>query len=220
MPEQTNQDKDAYLLTVGDVFFCIKKTKDTTTTAPIYDTKVYRKTIAKKVQVKGNGKSTPIHASGVLIGTVAMESSEEISMDHIGLPTILLDELSGLVAKNGITFTDADAHETAEFAWGFIALRSDGVTDAMWFPNCSLSPATELSYETSEDEFKEQDVSMSITANGLRIARADGKHTLFTKYSSQRDTTMTVDQFMAQPIFDEAGITAAGTPGTPVGGAQ
>lgn len=214
-PTNANKDTDAYVLTVGDVFFCVKTTKDTTTSAPEYDEKVYRKTIAKKIEVKGNGKSTPIYASGVLIGTVSMENSEEISMDHIGLPTALLDQLSGQTDTNGVTFTDSDAHEATEFAWGFIAQRSNGVTDAMWFPNCSLSPATELSYETSEDEFKEQDVSMSIVANGLRIARSNGKHTLFTKYSNQRDTTMTVDQFMAQPIFDEAGATAAGTTTNP-----
>ncbi len=207
---QTNQDIDAYLLTVRDIFLAMKTTKDTTSTAPVFENEVYRKTIAKKIEVKGNGKSTPIYASGVNIATVNMENSEEISMDHIGLPTILLDKLSGLTATNGVTFNDSDAGEATEFAFGFIAERSDGVMDAMWFPNCTLSPATELSYETSEDEFKEQDVSMSIVASGLRKARSNGKHTIFSKYSSQRVTTISVEDFMKQPVYDESQIATLG----------
>ncbi|MCW3778511.1 phage tail protein [Levilactobacillus namurensis] len=205
---QSNQDKDAYTLTLGDIFFVPMTTPGTSATAPVYDKTVYRKTIGKKVEVKGNGKSTPLYASGVLLAQVNQETSEEISMDHIGLPTVLLDKLTAVTANNGVSFATADATTPAEFAFGFIAKQSDGVDDAMWFPRCSVSSATELSYETSEDEFKEQDVSMTINASGL----LSGDHIIFSKYSSQRDTTLTVEDFMKQVVYDKGQIATLGKP--------
>ncbi|KRK38982.1 Ig-like domain-containing protein [Loigolactobacillus bifermentans] len=212
----TKADKDAYLLTVRDVFFCPKILKETTSTLPEYSEDVYRKTIAKKIEVKGNGKTVSIYASGVLIGTVAMENQEEISMDHIGIATKVLDAISQVAAENGISVGIGDATELPEFAWGFVAERSDGVMDAMWFPSCTLSPATELSYETSEDEFKEQDVSMSIIAGPLRYAMPDGHHALYFKYSNQRDTTLLVDDFMSQVVYDVSQIASLKSDAAPV----
>lgn len=212
-PTNDKANKDAYLLTVRDIFFAKKVTKETASELPEYATEVYRKTIAKKIEVKGNGKTTPIYASGVLIGTVAMENSEEISMDHIGIATKVLDDITDAAVKNGVSVGVADATELPEFAWGFIAERSDGVMDAMWFPSCTLSPATELSYETSEDEFKEQDVSMALVAGPLRKAMADGHHALFFKYSNQRETTLTVEDFMKQVVYDIDQIDKIGTAG-------
>lgn len=215
--ENPKKEKDAYLVTIGDILFAMKTTKETTNTLPEYAEEVYRRTIGKKIEVKGNGKTTPIFASGVQIGTVAMENSEEISMDHVGIATYILDQLSGVIAENGISFGFADAGELVEFAFGFIAQKSDGIQDAMWFPSVTLDPATALSYETSEDEFKEQDVSMSLIASGLRnaIKTGDnaGKHVIYTKYSNQRDTTLTIEDFVKQVVYDESQITTLGTSG-------
>lgn len=207
---QTNKDKDAYTLTLGDIFFAPMTTPGTSSTAPVYSDQIFRKTIGKKVEVKGNGKSTPLYASGVLLAQVNQETEEEISMDHIGLPTGLLDQVTATTPNNGVSFASADATTPAEFGFGFIAKRSDGVNDAMWFPRCVVSPATELSYETSEDEFKEQDVSMTIQASGL----LHGDHVMYSKYSSQRETTLTVEDFMKQVVFDKSQIATLGTPVT------
>ena len=205
-----NQNKDAYTLTLGDIFFAPIVTPGTSDTAPVYDKDIYRKTIGKKVEVKGNGKSTPIYASGVLLAQVNQETTEEISMDHIGLATGVLDKITAVVAENGVSFASTNASKPAEFGFGFIAKKSDGVDDAMWFPRCVLSPATELSYETSEDDFKEQDVSMTINASGL----LSGDHIIWSKFSNQRETTLTVEDFMKQVIYDKSQVADLGKPVT------
>ena len=202
-------EKDSYMLTIRDVYFVDKLTKETTTEKPVYDTgNVYRKTVAKKMEVKGNGKSTPLYASGVLIATVTQETEEDLSFDYLGLATKVLDMLTGTTAENGVSFVHSDAGEAHEFAFGFTAEKSDGVLDAMWFPSTTIDPKTELSYSTSEDEFKEQDVSLAMVASGLRIADEDGGHVIYSKFSNQRDTTATVDDFMKQVVYDKASAAA------------
>lgn len=204
-------ERDAFLLTVGDVFFADIVTPGTSTTAPEYGDTVYRKTIAKKVEMKGNGKSTAIYASGTLVATVNQENGIEISMDMIGLSTGVLDMISGVTRNKGVAFTSADATTAKEFAFGLTAKKSDGIEEAMWFPRCSLSPATELSYETSEDEFKEQDVSVTIEASGL----LNGDHIITTKLSNQVDDSLTVDDFMKAPIYDKSQLDALNSASTP-----
>lgn len=219
MADNALKEKDAYLLTLSDIFFAPITTPGTATTAPEYDTNIYRKQIGKKVEVKGNGKATEIYASGVKVATVNQETNIETTMDYIGLATYVLDLISGAKATNGVSFASSDAGVATEFGFGFTARKSDGVMDGYWFPRTTLAPATELSYETSEDEFKEQDVSMTLQSTGLLNPASDGRHIIFAKYSNQRETTLTLDDFMKQVVYDESQLaTLVGSGTTPAAG--
>jgi len=196
--ENSKANIDAYTITIRDLYFAMKTTKETTNSPAVYSDEIIRASIAKKLSVKGNGKVTDLWASGIKIASVNQETSEEISIDHTGLRTSVLDQLTGALAENGISFATSDAVEAPEFAMGFVAEKSNGVMDAMWFPNCTVDPATVVEYDTGEDEFKEQDPSMTVQASGLR-----DNHALYAKYSNQRETTLTVDDFMKQVVFNK-----------------
>lgn len=192
-----------YQIGVGDLLVAMKDTKDTTSTAPSYNTKIWRLTNAKKIKIKGNGKATDIYASNVKIATVAQETSQEISLDHIGFPVALLDQMYGQTATKGVTLATAEAKELPEFAFGFIAPKSDGQNDAYWFPSCTLDPALSDDYETGEDTFKEQDPSMTINTAGLRNNKV-----IYTKFSSVRDGAMTINDFTKAVIYDASQLVA------------
>ncbi|MFT9372423.1 major tail protein [Liquorilactobacillus hordei] len=204
MAETASKASDIqYQIGVGDLLVAMKDTKDTTGVAPVYDTKIWRLSNAKKIKIKGNGKATDIFASNVKIATVAQETSQEISLDHIGFPVALLDQMYGQTATKGVTLATAEAKELPEFAFGFIAPKSDGQNDAYWFPNCTLDPALSDDYETGEDTFKEQDPSMTINTAGLRNNKV-----IYTKFSSVRDGAMTIDDFTKEVIYDASQLAA------------
>ncbi|MFT9269699.1 MAG: major tail protein [Liquorilactobacillus nagelii] len=205
MTETASKANDIqYSVGVGDLLVAMKDTKDTTSTNPEYNTKIWRLSNAKKIKIKGNGKATDIYASNIKIATVTQETSQEISLDHIGFPIALLDQLYGQTANKGVTLATADAKEMPEFAFGFIAPKSDGQNDAYWFPSCTLDPALSDEYDTSEDTFKEQDPSMTINTAGLR-----NNHVIYTKFSSVRDGAMTIDDFVKEVIYDASQLKTA-----------
>lgn len=204
MAETASKASDIqYQIGVGDLLVALKTTKDTTGVAPVYDTKIWRLSNAKKIKIKGNGKVTDIFASNVKIATVAQETSQEISLDHIGFPVALLDQMYGQTATKGVTLATAEAKELPEFAFGFIAPKSDGQNDAYWFPSCTLDPALSDDYETGEDTFKEQDPSMTINTAGLRNNKV-----IYTKFSSVRDGAMTINDFTKAVIYDASQLVA------------
>lgn len=190
-----------YNVGVDDLLIVFKTTKETSATEPVYDPTVYRLPNIKKIGVKGNGKAAEIYGSSKLFAKVVQETQHELSLTHIGMPINIYDKMTGNDIKKGVAFSKTIAHEFPEFAVGIIANRSDGVKDVVWYPNCSLDAATTSDYETAEEAFKEQDGSLTITANGLRNSGI-----IYSHFNSAREIVdgLTYETFITQPVFSEA----------------
>ncbi len=190
-----------YDVGVDDLLIAFKTTKETSTTDPVYETQIYRLPNIKKMGVKGNGKAVEIYGSSKLFAKVVQETQHELSLTHIGMPINVYDKMTGNTIKKGVAFAKSKAHEFPEFAVGILANRSDDVKDVIWYPNCSLDPATTMDYETAEDAFKESDGSLTITANGLRNSSI-----IYSHFNSAREIVdgLTYETFIAQPVFSEA----------------
>lgn len=198
-------------LTIGDLFFAKKITKETTTTPPEYDTDVTRIPNIKKIAFKGNGKSVDVYASGKKFGTIAQETSIEVTHTHIGMPVAVLDAMKDVIAAHGVEFGTTEAKSLSEFAIGFDTILSNGVHDGMWLPSCTLDPALNDSHETSEDGFKEVNPELTYNAGGLR-----NSNVYYARYNSARDSAdISIEDFFKQVIFSPeqletvAGATAA-----------
>lgn len=198
-----------YDVGVDDLLIAFKTTKETSTTDPVYETQIYRLPNIKKMGVKGNGKAVEIYGSSKLFAKVVQETQHELSLTHIGMPINVYDKMTGNTIKKGVAFAKSKAHEFPEFAVGILANRSDDVKDVIWYPNCSLDPATTMDYETAEDTFKESDGSLTITANGLRNSGI-----IYSHFNSAREIVdgLTYETFIAQPVFSEAQLDTLTAP--------
>lgn len=198
-------DEVQYSVGIDDLLICMKTTRETSTAAPTYDTKIWRIPNVKKIGVKGNGKTQELWASNKLFAKVIQETQHVLTISHIGLPTNLMDQMTGASITKGTSFGTTDAHEYPEFALGILAPKSDNVMDAIWYPSCTIDAATQEDYETQEEAFKENDYSIEIDANGLRNNKI-----LFSKFSNARTQTdgMDVDTFIKQPIYDPTQIAS------------
>ena len=200
-PTTNTPENMPYDFGIDDAFIVPITTPGTSTTAPVYGDTIYRLAVISKLSVKGNGKTTEKWASNKLIARPSKTTQHTLGLDEVGIPTIVLDEISGNVTKHGVHFGKTTAVELPEFAFGFIAPQSDGRKNAFWYPRVSLDPATELSYETQTDELAINDVSISMIANGLV-----NNEVLWADYKSAREdaTDLTIDQFMSQVVYDES----------------
>ena len=198
-----------YDVGVDDLLIAFKTTKETSTTDPVYETQIYRLPNIKKMGVKGNGKAVEIYGSSKLFAKVVQETQHELSLTHIGMPINIYDKMTGNTIKKGVAFAKSKAHEFPEFAVGILANRSDDVKDVIWYPNCSLDPATTMDYETAEEVFKENDGSLAITANGLRNSGI-----IYSHFNSAREIVdgLTYETFIAQPVFSEAQLDTLTAP--------
>lgn len=202
-------DQIQYDVGVDDLFIAFKTTKENSTSDPVFETEIHRLSNVKKMGVKGNGKAVEIWGSSKLFAKVSQETQHELSLTHIGMPINVYDKMTGNKIKKGVAFGTSSAHEFPEFALGILANRSDDVKDAIWYPNCSLDPATAMSYETAEEAFKEQDGSLTITANGLRNSGI-----IYSHFNSAREIVdgLKYDTFIKQPVYSEAQLDTLTSP--------
>ncbi|MDN6090234.1 MAG: phage tail protein [Lacticaseibacillus paracasei] len=198
MPDTPSRANDIELeLTIGDMFFAMKKQNETASTDPVFDTSVIRIPNIKKIAFKGNGKSNDIYASGKKFGTITQETSIEVTHTHIGMPIAVLDAMKGIAAKHGVEFGSTLAQSMPEFAIGFDTWLANGQHDGIWLTSCTLNPAVNETHATSEESFKEVNPDVVYNAGGLRNSSI-----YYSRYNSARDSAdLTVDDFFKQVIF-------------------
>jgi phi13 family phage major tail protein len=211
-----------YPIGISDLFICMIKTKGSSSIPPVYDTKIWRQPVISKLKVKGNGKTVEKWASNKLFIRVNRQTQHELSLDYVGLPVALLDQMRGNKVVNGVGFGTGDPIAAPEFAVGYIAPNSDGVDTAYWYPRASLDAAVETDYETAKEDLEINDVSVTIQASTLQ-----NNNLLWTDLNTARamDKALTAEQFMSAVIADEsdlqkliAGLAPETPPTTPVEG--
>lgn len=200
--------KTLYFEGIDDIFFVPMTTPDAPNVKPVYDeVAIERLPIAVKLSVKGNGSEKKKWASSKIFRRMSKETEHELGLDHVGMPTDLLDKLKGLTPNKGVVFNKAEAKEMPYFAFGFIGRIEGGNRMAVWYPRVQLSNATDLEYETAEDEDDIKDVKLAMVASP----------TLYNNViNSSLDSTRTgvgnatVEEFIAQVIYEEEQLTLMG----------
>ncbi|MCT3124730.1 major tail protein [Lactococcus lactis] len=188
-----------YFEGLDDILIAMMTTKETVSTAPQYG-EIVRLPIATKLKVKGNGSELEKWASSKMFRRVSRETKHELGLDHVGIPIELMDQIKGLIAKNGVTFGKNNARELPYFAFGFIGNVEGGGKKAVWYPKTQLSIVVDEEYATAEEETKIDDVTANLVATGLL-----NNGVMYSSFDSNRDSALgvSVDKFISEPIFDE-----------------
>ncbi|MDT2895517.1 major tail protein [Lactococcus lactis] len=202
-----------YFEGLDDILIAMMTKKDTVSTAPQYG-EIVRLPIATKLKVKGNGSELEKWASSKMFRRVSRETKHELGLDHVGIPIELMDQIKGLVAKNGVTFGKNNARELPYFAFGFIGNVEGGGKKVVWYPKTQLSIVVDEEYATAEEDTKIDDVTANLVATGLL-----NNGVMYSSYDSNRDSALgvSVDKFIKQPVYDETQwdeIVASDTGGT------
>lgn len=188
-----------YFEGLDDILIAMMTTADGVGVEPVY-AEIIRLPIATKLALKGNGSALEKWASSKMFRRVSRETKHEIGLDHVGIPIDVMDELKGLVAESGVTFSKNTAREFPYFAFGFIGNVENGGKKAVWYPNTQLSNVIDEEYATAEDETKIDDVTANLIATGLKF-----NNVMYASFDSNRDgaSLELFNKFIAQPIYDE-----------------
>ncbi|MDT2904267.1 major tail protein [Lactococcus lactis] len=188
-----------YFEGLDDILIAMMTKKDTVSTAPQYG-EIVRLPIATKLKVKGNGSELEKWASSKMFRRVSRETKHELGLDHVGIPIELMDQIKGLIAKNGVTFGKNNARELPYFAFGFIGNVEGGGKKVVWYPKTQLSIVVDEEYATAEEDTKIDDVTANLVATGLL-----NNGVMYSSYDSNRDSALgvSVDKFIKQPVYDE-----------------
>ncbi|WP_193756723.1 phage tail protein [Enterococcus faecium] len=188
-----------YFEGLDDILIAMMATPDSVGTAPTYS-EVLRLPIATKIGVKGNGTALEKWASSKMFRRVSRETKHELALDHVGIPIEVMDEIKGLVAKSGVTFSKNTAREFPYFAFGFIGNIENGGKKAVWYPNTQLSNVIDEEYATAEEETKIDDVTANLVSIGLKY-----NNVMYASFDSNRDgaSLELFNKFIAQPVYDE-----------------
>lgn len=207
MAEEKN--KTLYFEGIDDLLIVFMTKEDTVLAKPEYDTELYQLPIITKLGVKGNGTTKKKFASSKVFRRVSKETEHEISLDHVGIPIHILDKMKKLVATKGVVFNTATPKEMAYFAFGFIGRIEGGHRMAVWYPKVQLNNATELDYETMEDDDDIKDVKAAFTAGPLLY-----NDVLNAAYDTTRESSelITLADFVTAPIFEEAQLSEITAP--------
>ena len=188
-----------YFEGLDDILIAMMATPDSVGTAPTYS-EVLRLPIATKIGVKGTGTALEKWASSKMFRRVSRETKHEHALDHVGIPIEVLDEIKGVVAKSGVTFSKNTAREFPYFAFGFIGNIENGGKKAVWYPNTQISNVIDEEYATAEEETKIDDVTANLVSIGLKY-----NNVMYASFDSNRDgaSLELFNKFIAQPVYDE-----------------
>ena len=188
-----------YFEGLDDILIAMMATPDEVGVAPTYS-EVIRLPIATKLGVKGNGTALEKWASSKMFRRVSRETKHEIALDHVGIPIAVMDEIKGMIAKSGVTFSKNTAREFPYFAFGFIGNIENGGKKAVWYPNTQLSNVIDEEYATAEEETKIDDVTANLVSIGLKY-----NNVMYASFDSNRDgaSLELFNKFIAQPVYDE-----------------
>ena len=195
-----SENKILYFEGIDDLLINFMEIEDTITEEPKYETEVIRLPIITKLGVKGNGTTKTKYASSKVFRRVSKEDKHDLELEHVGIPIKVLDKMRNLVSERGVVFSKGVAKTNPYFALGFIGRMENGERMAVWYPKVQLNDATEVDYETTEEDDEIKDVKASFTAGCLLF-----NDVLNGAYDSTRQDTdmITLDEFIKTPMYKE-----------------
>ncbi len=189
--------KPAYWLTVGDALFCFQASK--TGNRIVYEAEVVQEPVIKEIGITPLSSESKIYASGKVYDIVQSRTGATISLSAVALSSETERKALGTKASGAYVY-DTAGDLSKEFAFGYWADLSDGSKVYYWHPCCKLSPASELTQRTSQDDAQEP--SVTYTINAMPAANGVWRVRYYTNMVPDSQEPLTVDEFFAAPVYE------------------
>ena len=186
-----------YIETVGAQYVCFTTSEDPLKYSGVYEPNVEQTKTVKKISVKENSETAPIHGSGEMYANSSKMESVEITVDAIAFDRETLIKMRGeTVGENGVILGGGSAARPY-FAYGKTVKLSNGKNRYDWFPKCQLMDNSDDA-ETSEGKPKEQNESITIMAMPFDAA-GNTRASVDTQITAAK--AITEEQFFAKPVI-------------------
>lgn len=212
MVKTTKNAPIQYPVGIEDLFICFMSDKhDTQQELPKYEDEVTSQTNITKLGIAGNSSTFEKWASNQLIISVTRNTKYTLTFDLAGINQMILDKMQDIQRKKGISFDSADPKEFPKFAIGAVFPLNDGTKKARWYPRCKLTPAEET-YQTLTEEMDIPDQQYVIEALPL-LFNKNTKVDFWDGDLTNKESKVTIDDFMSQVICDETQLSLLGASG-------
>lgn len=197
--------KPEYVESVGAQYICFATASENPLEfSGTYEVNVEKTETVKKISVKENSETTPIHASGKVYANVSKIDSVEITVDVIAFDRETLTKMRGeTVGENGLILGGGNPSRPY-FAYGKTVKLSNGKFRYDWFPKCQLVENSDDA-ETSEGKPKEQNESITIRAMPFDDA-GNTRASVDTQIAAAK--AITEEKFFAKPVTKDADLAS------------
>ncbi|EEM01787.1 phage tail protein [Bacillus pseudomycoides] len=199
-----------YTVGIEDLFICMMKGDETTSTLPTYEDTVYGQTNISDLTISTTSSNFVKWASNKKIINIQKNTAFELAFNLAGLNREVKDKMFAKTRKKGVSFETAKAKEFPKFATGVVFPLNDGTKVLRWYPKCTVAPIEE-SWKTQNEEMTVDDIAYKITAdpllyNDVTMAELDT--------GDATATGIKAEDFLKQVICDESQLaTLGGTTG-------
>lgn len=199
-----------YTVGIEDLFICMMKGDETTSTLPTYEDIVYGQTNISDLTISTTSSNFVKWASNKKIINIQKNTAFELAFNLAGLNREVKDKMFAKTRKKGVSFETAKAKEYPKFATGVVFPLNDGTKVLRWYPKCTVAPIEE-SWKTQNEEMTVDDIAYKITAdpllyNDVTMAELDT--------GDATATGIKAEDFLKQVICDESQlVTLGGTTG-------
>ncbi|PEP84146.1 phage tail protein [Bacillus pseudomycoides] len=199
-----------YTVGIEDLFICMMKGDETTSTLPTYEDTVYGQTNISDLTISTTSSNFVKWASNKKIINIQKNTAFELAFNLAGLNREVKDKMFAKTRKKGVSFETAKAKEFPKFATGVVFPLNDGTKVLRWYPKCTVAPIEE-SWKTQNEEMTVDDIAYKITAdpllyNDVTMAELDT--------GDATATGIKTEDFLKQVICDESQLaTLGGTTG-------
>ncbi|PGY02969.1 phage tail protein [Bacillus cereus] len=199
-----------YTVGIEDLFICMMKGDETTSTLPTYEATVYGQTNISDLTISTTSSNFVKWASNKKIINIQKNTAFELAFNLAGLNREVKDKMFAKIRKKGVSFETAKAKEYPKFATGVVFPLNDGTKVLRWYPKCTVAPIEE-SWKTQNEEMTVDDIAYKITAdpllyNDVTMAELDT--------GDATATGIKAEDFLKQVICDESQLaTLGGTTG-------
>ncbi|PEA80763.1 phage tail protein [Bacillus pseudomycoides] len=200
-----------YTVGIEDLFICMMKGDETTSTSPTYEDTVYGQTNISDLTISTTSSNFVKWASNKKIINIQKNTAFELAFNLAGLNREVKDKMFAKTRKKGVSFETAKAKEFPKFATGVVFPLNDGTKVLRWYPKCTVAPIEE-SWKTQNEEMTVDDIAYKITAdpllyNDVTMAELDT--------GDATATGIKAEDFLKQVICDESQLaTLGGTSGS------
>ncbi|PFD93497.1 phage tail protein, partial [Bacillus sp. AFS023182] len=132
-----------YTVGIEDLFICMMKGDETTSTLPTYEDIVYGQTNISDLTISTTSSNFVKWASNKKIINIQKNTAFELAFNLAGLNREVKDKMFAKTRKKGVSFETAKAKEYPKFATGVVFPLNDGTKVLRWYPKCTVAPIEE-----------------------------------------------------------------------------
>lgn len=163
----TNVKKQGVITGVKELYVSVMTTEESGSTAPVYDTVIYRIPILKEITVTVPQEDSVFYASNDIYSASTFITEAELSVTTMKLDAEVYNKVLGIeMTTDGVATVKGGSINRPYVAVGFAVTTHNGEQQAYWFPKTQWK-IPEASASTQEDSMSEQNTEFSIMAYPL-----------------------------------------------------